>query len=156
MVDKRTREVVGLWARWGGFRMTAGLLLGAVAGCGASDTPPRVTVYEVTGSILLRDGKPLRGGRVAFVPQNGPLLLASATVGPDGAFSLTTGDSGEGAPPGDYKVRVEPEGPPPVVPPGARSVRGLPFPPRYLDEDSSGLRVTVQPGPNRLGPIVLK
>jgi hypothetical protein len=83
-------------------------------------------------------------------------LLSSATVAPDGSFSLTTGDSGAGAPPGQYKVRVEPEGPPPVVHGDRSSAKTLPFPPKYLDEDSSGLIVIVKAGSNQLTPFVLK
>jgi hypothetical protein len=135
----------------------AGLLLAAaVAGCGRGDTPPVVTVFEVKGRVLLKDRKPLAGGHVYFVPTSAPWLLASAPVGPDGRFALATGDSGAGAPPGDYKVRVEPDGPPPLVGAGRRPGTRLPFPPRYLDEDSSGLRVTVKAEPNTLESFVLK
>jgi hypothetical protein len=115
-----------------------------------------VRVFEVKGQVLLPNRKPLRSGRVLFVPTQEPLLLSSAAVSEDGSFSLSTGDSGEGAPPGVYKVRVEPSGPPPVVSGLRGSARGLSFPPKYLDEDSSGLTVTVKPGPNRLDPFVLR
>jgi hypothetical protein len=138
----------------------AAVFSAGVVGCGTADTPPVVRVHEVKGKVLLRNGKPLPSGHVYFVPTQEPLLLATGTVAPDGSFSLTTGDSGAGAPEGEYKVRVEPDGPPP--PPasaavtGSRGKKGAAVPRKYLDEDSSGLRVTVHPGPNKLDAFVLK
>ena len=141
------------------FRALTGLaVLAALTGpgCGRSGAPPVVKVFEVKGKVLLANQKPLAKGRVSFVPTQEPYLLSSARVAADGSFSLTTGDSGEGAPPGEYKVRVEPEGPPPVVHGNRADARALPFPPKYLDEDSSGLTVIVKAEPNQLRPFVLK
>ena len=56
---------------------------------------------------MLADGKPLTGGWIYFVPKGDLPVTPSGVIGPDGTFSLVTGGSGEGAPPGDYKVRVE-------------------------------------------------
>ena len=67
-----------------------------------------------------------------------------------------TANSGEGAPPGDYKVRVEPEDPSLISPKRPSAARKLPFPQKYLDEDSSGLKVTIKAEPNTLQPILLK
>jgi hypothetical protein len=132
------------------------ILLAALGGCGRGDVPPVVDVYEVKGRVVLRDGRPLTKGRIAFVPTQTPYLLSSAVVERDGTFSLTTGDSGPGAPVGQFKVRVEPDGPPPIVQGGRGQSKTLPFPSKYLDEDSSGLRVTVKPEPNHLAPFVLE
>jgi hypothetical protein len=128
----------------------------AATGCGQSGAPPVVNVFEVKGKVLLANQKPLSKGRVSFVPTQEPFLLSSASVAPDGSFSLTTGDSGAGAPAGTYKVRVEPDGPPPVVQGNRANPKTLPFPPKYLDEDSSGLTAIVKAEPNQLSPFVLK
>src|SRR5262245_13711579 len=85
---------------------TTGLLIGLLAGCGnpsASDA----TVYPVPGKVLLSDGKPLTTGRVEFIPVKGG-MPAAGDLGPDGSFSLKTGTGQEGAPAGEYKVRLEP------------------------------------------------
>ena len=78
-------------------------------------------------------------------------LTPSGAIGPDGKFSIVTGGSGEGAPPGEYKVRVE--GPPGQT---VGKTAKPPFAVRYNDEDSSGVVVTVRAETNQLEPIRLK
>jgi hypothetical protein len=138
-------------------RMTHGLsglvlgLLAGLAGCGKSDSLPVLQVYDVKGKVLLADGKPLSGGQIYFVPKGDLPLTPSGDIGPDGTFSLVTGGSGEGAPPGEYKVRIE-----------SRQfqadgkVKKSQVPVRYNDEDSSGVLITVRAGTNQLDPILLK
>jgi hypothetical protein len=124
--------------------------LAAAAGCEHSDSLPSYAVYEVTGQVLLANGKPLDTGRVFFVPKGDLPLTPSGEVGSDGTFSVVTGGSGAGAPAGDYKLRIEaiqyqsPKNRKPIIPP------------KYADEDSSGLIVTVRPEPNHLDPIRLR
>ena len=129
-----------------------------VSGCRQSDTPPIVKVYPVAGKVLLANGNPLSGGQVYFIPANDGLISASGPIGSDGTFSLTTGESGEGAPPGDYKVRIEPERPKPAAGKSGQRIESFrpPFPSKYTDEDASELRVTVRAEPNQLEPFRLK
>jgi hypothetical protein len=138
-------------------RWIALVAVASIAGCAGSDAPQRVTVYEVKGQVLLKDGRPLKGGRVYFVPSDGALTSEGA-IGPDGTFSMLTGNSGEGAPPGEYKVRVEPADVSLLAAAAGRAATGkrLPFPRKYLDEDRSGLRVTIKPEANRLEPFRLR
>jgi hypothetical protein len=136
--------------------LTTGLIaaaLAATAGCGHSDALPGYPVYEVKGKVLLDDGKPLPGGWISFVPRGDLPITPSAEIHPDGTFSLVTGGSGEGAPAGDYKIRVEA----PELQQAAPRARKKPlFPGKYADEDSSGLVVTVRAESNQLEPIRLK
>ncbi|WP_406696901.1 hypothetical protein V5E97_38535 [Singulisphaera sp. Ch08] len=135
------------------------VVLSALAGCGSSDAAGKVTVYPVKGKILLPDGQPLTSGRVVFLPLGELMIESSGTIGADGAFSLSTGESGEGAPAGEFRVKITPnESKLAVAKPGSRSVnqRKLPFPPQYADEETSGLKVTVKPEPNDLPPIRLQ
>jgi hypothetical protein len=125
---------------------TAGL-----SGCGQSDSLPKLQVYEVTGKVVLADGKPLRSGIISFVPTGDLAITPSANIAPDGTFSVVTGGSGLGAPAGEYKVRVEA----PEFRPDPRSKKEL-FPHKYTDEDSSKILVTVRPQENHLDPITLK
>jgi hypothetical protein len=137
--------------RWAGGLLAAAMA--AAAGCGRSDSLPSYQVYEVKGRVLLADGKPLPGGFVTLVPKGDLPLSPGAEIGPDGTFSVVTGGSGEGAPAGDYKVRVEA---PQLGTPAPRSRKKPVVPVRYTDEDSSGLVITVKPEANHLDPIVLK
>jgi len=136
-------------------RRSSGLIvvvLVGLAGCRKSDSLPVLQVYEVKGKVLLPDGKPLTGGWIYFVAKGGDLpVTPSGVIGSDGTFSLLTGGSGEGAPPGDYKIRVEA----PQLRTSQKS-RKQPFPFKYTDEDSSGLIRTVRAEPNQLEPIQLK
>jgi hypothetical protein len=123
-----------------------------LAGCGTSDSLPKLEVHEVKGTVVLADGKPLTGGSIYFVRKAGDLpVTPSGKIGPDGSFSLVTGGSGEGAPAGEYKVRIEAA---PVGSTGQKTKE--PFPARYNDEDSSKIEITVRAGANQLEPIRLK
>lgn len=133
-VRRRTRAYVGL--------------LAALVGCGGTGGATEPT-YPAEGRVLLASDRPLTGGRVALVPEGGLGTPASGEISPDGSFRLTTREPGDGAPAGRYKVRIEP-------PPPAGKARKPAFPLKYVDEDSSGLVLTIRPESNRLGPIRLK
>lgn len=133
-----------------GLIVTAGA---ALAGCQKSDSLPSLQVYEVKGQVLLANGKPLGGGWIYFVPKADLPVTPSATIQADGSFSLITGGSGEGAPAGEYKVRVEAPQLPQARP---RSGVKPAIPPKYNDEDSSGLVIPVRAEANRIEPIILR
>ena len=59
------------------------------------------------GQGAAADGKPLSSGIISFVPKGDLPSTPSAQIGSDGTFSVVTGGSGEGAPSGEYKVRIE-------------------------------------------------
>ena len=136
-------------ARWFSSMLLA--FSAGLAGCGNSDSLPHLQVYEVKGKVVLADGKPLTSGVVSFVSIGGLPITPSATIASDGTFSVVTGGSGEGAPTGDYKVRIEAPG----LRPDRKSKKSV-FPTKYTDEDSSGLVVTVRPQTNQLDPFLLK
>ena len=128
-------------------------LAAGLTGCGdgAGAAGPR---YAVTGRVLLADGKPLTTGRVTFVGKDGLIPPASGAIGPDGRFSLTTRDPDDGAVAGEYKVRIEPSAPTSGAVKAAKKAPRIPL--KYIDEDSSGLIVTVRAEANQLDPIRLK
>ena len=77
-------------------------------------------------------------------------MTPSGEIGPDGTFSVVTGGSGEGAPPGEYKLRIE-------APQFQTAKNKKPLiPEKFTDEDSSNLVVTVRAEPIQLEPIRLK
>jgi hypothetical protein len=78
----------------------------ASAGCGDG----KIRRYPVTGTVTV-DGKPADGALVIFCPVNptGELehLRPAGKADAAGTFSLTTIETGDGAPAGDYKVLVQ-------------------------------------------------
>jgi hypothetical protein len=123
------------------------VLLIGLAGCQGSASLP---VYAVSGKVLLANGKPLREGRVTFVSADAQRPEVSGEIKPDGSYALTSRSPGDGAAPGTYKVRIEPAG---RTNPRTRKPV---FPVKYVDEDSSGLVVTVRAEPTQLEPFTLK
>lgn len=131
----------------------------ASSGCGgvSDPAPPIVKVYPVKGKVLLADGTPLKGGHVWFVPTKDSVLNSYGEISTDGSFSLNTGSSGEGAPEGEFKVRIEPAEPVAPVARGTRRTgKGLSFPEKYSDEDASKITVTIKAGSNDLEPFRLR
>ncbi|QDT14407.1 hypothetical protein CA12_04800 [Alienimonas californiensis] len=89
-----------------------------------------------------------------MVPKDG--RVATAITGADGAFSsVTTESPSDGALPGDYAVAVTPVSTYNENPTSAddyASPPPPPFPAKYLNERTSGLSVTVEPG---MSPVPL-
>ena len=124
------------------------------AGCGGSELP----LGRVTGRVT-HQGKPLAGWIIYFVPARGP--LASAPIGEEGRYTLSTRRPGDGAVIGTHKVYFAP--PPPAAPAGSETepvVEGPEVPPpspyasllpaKLLSPDTSGKTADVQAGTNQL------
>ena len=134
-----------------GIVAAAGLMISGLSGCG-EPTYSTPTVYPVKGQILLSDGKPLTSGHVVLVSNQG--MEFPGKVGSDGRFSIKCG-AGDGAPGGEYKVRIDPELQPGSAGRAQKGAANLPFPAKYASETTSDLKVTVRPGENDLEPIKL-
>ena len=76
----------------------------ASPGCGQSD---RVAVFPVHGQLTF-EGKPMTGGgSIALIAVGGQQgKTAGGEVKPDGTFSLTTYEEGDGSMPGEFRVVV--------------------------------------------------
>jgi hypothetical protein len=75
---------------------------------GCSKSIPRKHCVLVSGQVLLQ-GKPLPGALVVFYPvdkSDENSLSASGTTDVEGKFVLSTYDSGDGAPPGEYGIAI--------------------------------------------------
>src|SRR5438552_18045351 len=117
--DRSIDSLPGRLLAWARFILAAGVI-----GCGDPDAPQAVKVYEVKGSVLLPDGKPLSGGTVEFEPVGESVYQASGEIGPDGTFTLRTQNSGDGAVPGEYRVKIVPdETMAPFIPKGKTKTR---------------------------------
>ena len=81
------------------------ILLAAAAGCGARAEHAALSgkILPVKGVVTYK-GKPLTQGTVRFEPDAG--REAEGTIGPDGTFTLTTFQPGDGAVPGFHRVAV--------------------------------------------------
>jgi hypothetical protein len=135
------------------------VILTSLAGCGDPYSSRSFQTYEVTGKVLLADGKPLTGGVVHFESTHEIPRVADGPIRSDGSFSLSTPNVGEGAGAGEYKVWFEPAEGVAVTKKAGKNVRDpqkFPFPAKYADPDTSGLTVTIKPEANQLEPFRLK
>jgi hypothetical protein len=137
--------------------MTPIVLTAALIGCGVGGFDPTAEkVYPVKGQVLLASGKPLTSGKVTLLPKSGLGLSSSGEIGSDGSFTLKASDGREGAPAGEYKVRIEPAGSIASKKTGRVDPRLIPFPTKYMDEDGdTGLTATVKTESTQLQPFKL-
>lgn len=131
-----------------------------VVGCGGDTGKPKLG--RVSGKVTYK-GQPVTKGIVSFVPSGGPGAetgqAATGEIGPDGEYTLTTFDKGDGAVLGEHKVLVQSREDDPSLSGG-----GMPIPdsrgnfnikpPKYLvpqkyeTADQTPLRFTVKEGSN--------
>ena len=116
---------------------TSSLLIGAtltcfVVGCGGSG------FATVTGKVVFPDKTPLSKGNVVFSPADSGTMSAQGVIQEDGSFRLGTRTASDGAPPGKYRVAIEPY----------EDKAGPVIDRRFEDPKLSGLEYTVVAGSN--------
>ena len=110
--------------------------------------------HPVRGKVAYRDGSPLTGGMVEF-QRPGDVVSAVAYIQPDGTYELMTSDLADGAPEGNYQVRVLPDESEEDDGDGTRKVPpGPKLHPRYKQYDTSGLTFQVASGDNTFDIVV--
>jgi hypothetical protein len=72
-------------------------------GCGGSGA---AKTSKVTGKLTDSGGAPVKGAAISFAGSGSKPFNATGTTGDDGSYSLSTFDTNDGAPPGDYNVTV--------------------------------------------------
>lgn len=126
-----------------------------LAGCSRSG-PQRVTTHPVQGKITFQ-GQPIGGAFVVLHPKEAAapdVPTSRAHVQPDGTFRVSTYDSADGAPAGEYVVTVQWQK---LVKSGGDFVPGPNLlPTKYSNRATSDVVVHVAAGANELLPIVLK
>jgi hypothetical protein len=139
------------------FSLWSPCLIGVLV-CGCNLEPsglPAMTLYPVRGSVKLSGDKPLTSGRVVFV-QEKTAITFPATIASDGSF-VVKGSTGDGLPAGTFRVRIEPDETKltraQANPAGRKNA--LPFPAAYLDEQESGLQISIKEGENPPLELVL-
>lgn len=138
----------------------AAFVLAGLLGCADDD---RLQTHPVTGHLHI-NGVPASGCAVTFVPLDPALkgvVLPAGTVDETGAFTLTTYETGDGAPTGDYAVTLRWEASQwpgmdasnsvdPVV-----TMRPDRLQERFASPEKSGLKATIAKGENVLEPFQL-
>jgi hypothetical protein len=133
--------VVGLLA------MTS--FLAAATGC--RDGLDRLPTFKTSGNVTY-NGQPLPHALVMLHPEDPALVPVQARTDESGNFALTTYETGDGAPKGDFKVTVSYYQ---LVQNGSSLEPGPQIlPKKYADPSSTELRVSIQEGENQL-PLTL-
>jgi len=134
-----------------------------VAGCGPDHG--RLEPHPVSGQVLI-NGEPAAACTVVFVPVDPDLkgqVMPGGNTLEDGSFQLTTHETGDGAPVGEYGVtlhwaaktwptmeaEMRRDGDP-VKPVGPDRLQGA-----FSSPDKSGVTVTIEAGENNLPPFRL-
>ncbi len=92
-------------ASWTKLSLTCGLMLAVAAlGCSRGDLP---ALGEVEG-LVLADGQPLKGGKIAFVPADGG-RTSDGVIGDDGRYRLIYSKDELGAKVGQHTVKISTE-----------------------------------------------
>lgn len=115
-------------------------------------------VHPVSGKITLA-GHPIKDAQLVFHPidPNYSLeLRPRARSQADGSFQVTTYETHDGAPIGNYRVTVSWQGPLDGVKYDDQDALPERLPTRYQNPGSSGLSVEVSTGVNQIPPFDLK
>jgi hypothetical protein len=141
-----------------GCASAAALLLLVAAGCGKTQDPNRLPVFRASGKVTFQ-GKAPAGALVVLHPKvstpENQAVRPRAYVKEDGSFELSSYESNDGAPAGDYAVVLV--WPKPVKSPsGELSAGPNVLPPKYSRPESSPEVVKIAEGANQLNPIIVK
>lgn len=140
-VRKRGRQIL--------FVLLAGCV-SATAGCGQGES--RLPTHKVTGKVV-KNGAGIPNATVIFHAKNPPkdFVKPRAISTVDGTFVLTTYESGDGAPVGEYEVTLEQwlNDNPQV---GATNR----LPQKLGSPDTSGIKATVAANENTLAPFEVR
>jgi len=123
-------------------RSRAPFLPAAVLGIVLTGCSDRIATAPVEG-VVYYDGDPLHVGTVTFLPEEeGP--YATGTIRPDGTFTMTTYDEGDGAILGKHRVMISAISEGTGLPEDPIGEPILLIPERYGSDKSSGLSATVE------------
>src|SRR5262245_27314495 len=129
--------------------------LAALPGC-SSKPNKRLPVYPAGGEVWV-NGKPAAGVFIYLWPEGIPTgkdaYCPHGQTDDSGRFTLSTYDSNDGAPAGNYRVTAEW---PARFNPLSNQWEGDKFKGRYGDNQKSKLSATIQAGPNEIPTIKLE
>jgi len=119
------------------------LVLALVSGCGSG-------AVKIEGTITLPDGSPIKKG-TQIMYDDGKTSVVGYT-NEQGKFALYHLKPGDGVPPGTYRGAIQYDGAFVPSASGAETAPNVPFSPKYLDMNTSGLTLTVESG-KRVPPL---
>ncbi len=128
--------------------LAAATLALAATSCGDNRKP----VVPVRGKVFFR-GQPAEGALIVFHPvgeADPKAVRPQGMVGKDGSFEMGTYGEKDGTPRGEYTATIIW-----LIENPKTKKEWSPLPMRYMMPDQSGLRVTVNDGPNELQPFQL-
>lgn len=136
------------------------LLLTLSTGCGSAEAENLREVYPVTGKVFYK-GEPIPDGMVSLTPVTStndekPFYAPRGTVDENGMFNISTYSTGDGAPPGEYKVSFTWVGSLKGVSEDEEDKLPEKLPRKYTNPETSGITVTVQNRDNLLPPFELE
>ncbi len=134
--------------------MLVGVLTCTTVGCSDSG-PPRTPTYPVSTTITFQ-GKPIPGAFVALHPKDPQpdVPTPRANISRDGELKVTTYDTADGAPAGEYVLTIEWYKP---IKQGADVVAGPNVIPRkYASPKTSPVVIQVAEGTTEIPPIQIK
>lgn len=147
------RSVATEW--FAGYGMVGQFLVGLVcltcSGCGTRE--PRVATFMAKGQVVAADGSPIPHVLVVLHPVDHSLDSPKprGTTDAEGRYQLTTYDTNDGAPEGQFAVTVEQ---------WIRDNPNLPpsnhLPQSFSKTESSGIRILIAKGENALEPIQIR
>ena len=119
-------------------------------GCSKSET--RLSTHKVTGKVV-KKGVGVPNATVSFHSKNPPegFIKPRAISNADGVFNLTTYDSGDGAPVGEYKITVEQ-----WLNDNLQVGPTNRLPQKFGSPGTSGIKATVASTENSLSPFVVR
>jgi len=125
------------------------------AGCGDAG-PERVPVFPAEGTVIW-NGQPVAGALVVLHPvgaSDPKALPARAQTDKEGKFKMSTYDTGDGVPLGEYTATVEWRKL--IEQNGEFKAGPNVLPPKYSKPETSDLKVRIAEGPNVIDPFTLK
>lgn len=129
------------------------IIFATLLGCSATDLESDRQVYRIEGRVTF-EGKPAGGAVVIFHPVDGSgdrVTTPRAVTDENGRYSLSYLGDEDGAPAGDYRVTVQ------WMRGGENPEQGTNLlPERFLDPNSSGLKVSVKSESGQVIDLALK
>ncbi len=148
ITDDRLSSSQHARCRHAGVGLLALILAVGLCGCGRNSGPELV---QLSGTILF-EGRPIPPGSLTFIPKAGEGPTATGTISEAGHFTVSTHRTGDGIPPGEYRIRVESwETPPTMGGPPAKSA----IPAKYTNVNTTDLTLDVPNEREQVVEIVL-
>lgn len=140
-------------------QILAALMLTLLSGCGETPDPDLRPVFKAVGSVRFQ-GRPIPDATIRLHPvsptdDGKPTYLPRGRVDEHGNFAITTYRTGDGAPPGEYRVSLSWQGPLKGISEDEEDRLQELLPRQFTTPEESGLTVVIAEGENELPQIAI-